>query len=62
MIEYGLSVSLNTTPRSPQTPRPGIEIDNDYDDDDNTLLNAPRKPSSSFADLMSLSVLEYGEN
>ncbi len=62
MIEYGLSVSLNTTPRSPVTPRPGIEIDN-YDDD--TLLNAPRKQMRSFADLMSSSlssVIESGES
>lgn len=63
MIEYGLSVSLNTTPRSPVTPRPGIEID--HNDDDNMLLNAPRKQMRSFADLMSLSssvVVDVGEN
>lgn len=68
MIEYGLSVSLNTTPRSPVTPRPGIEIDHNDDNDDNdddTLLNAPRKQMRSFADLMSSSlslVIESGEN
>ena len=62
MIEYGLSVSLNTTPRSPRTPRPGIEIDYDDNDDndDDVLLNAPRK--MSFADLIASSILESGEN
>jgi hypothetical protein len=60
MIEYGLSVSLNTTPRSPVTPRPGIEID--HNDDNNALLNAPRKQMRSFVDLMSSSssVIEFG--
>ncbi len=61
MIEYGLSVSLNTTPRSPVTPRPGIEID--HNDDNDALLNAPRKQMRSFADLTSSSsLIESGEN
>lgn len=54
MIEYGLSVSLNTTPRSPVTPRPGIDMEYEHDDVD-TLLNAPRKQMRSFADLLSSS-------
>lgn len=61
MIEYGLSVSLNTTPRSPVTPRPCTEIT--HNDDNDMLLNAPRKPS--FADLMSSTtsvVVENDEN
>lgn len=45
MIEYGLSVSLETTPRTPSTPRPSVDTD-----DIELLSYAPRKPS--FARLM----------
>ncbi len=59
LIEYGLSVSLEASPRTPSTPRGMTSSDNDeYDGDDMVGATAcyapPRKPS--FASLMEESV------
>ena len=60
LIEYGLSVSLEASPRTPSTPRAMTSSDNEYDDDDMVDDNmvgykacyAPPRRKPSFAGLM----------
>lgn len=49
MIEYGLAVSLESSPRTPTTPKPVMNIDSpSY----HGLCNAPMRKKLSFSDLM----------